>query len=50
MPPAYVKKTNVSVSKDPGLADMGLNLGSLVEYRKGIAVLVGVIILGVIAS
>ena len=49
-PPAYVKKTNVSVSKDPDLADMNLNLGSLVEYRKGIAVLVGVIILGVMAS
>ena len=49
-PPAYIKKTNVSVSKDPDLADMNLNLGSLVEYRKGIAVLVGVIILGVMAS
>ena len=50
MPPVYVKTTSVSVSKDPNPLDMDLNLGSLIEYRKGVAVLVGVIILGVIAS
>ena len=50
MPPAYVKKTEVAVSKDPDLSDLNLGLGSLIEYRKGVAVLVGIIILGVIAS
>ena len=50
MPPSYVKKTEVSVSKNPDLSDMNLDLGSLIEYRKGVAVLVGVIILGVIFS
>ena len=50
MPPAYVKNTKVSVSKDPDLSDINLDLGSLIEYRKGVAVLVGVIILGVIFS
>ncbi len=50
MPPAYVKKTEVAVSKNTDLSDMNLDLGSLIEYRKGVAVLVGIIILGVIAS
>ena len=50
MPPAYVKKTEVAVSKDPDLSDLNLGLGSLIEYRKGVAVLVGVIILGVMFS
>ena len=50
MPPAYIKKTTVQVSKDPDPLDMGFNLGSLIEYRKGIAALVGVIILGFIVS
>ena len=50
MPPAYVKKTELSISKDPDLSDMNLDLGSLIEYRKGVAVLVGVIILGVMFS
>jgi hypothetical protein len=49
-PPSYVKRTTVNVSKNPDLADMDLNLGSLIEYRKGIAILVGVIILGVMAA
>ena len=46
MPPAYVKKTEVAVSKNTDLSDLNLGLGSLIEYRKGVAVLVGVIILG----
>ncbi len=50
MPPAYVKKTEVSVSKNANITDMDINLGSLIDYRKGVAVLVGIIILGVIAS
>ena len=50
MPPAYVKKTEVAVSKNTDLSDLNLGLGSLIEYRKGVAVLVGVIILGVMFS
>ena len=50
MPPAYVKMTEVAVNKDSELLGTDLNLGSLVEYRKGVAVLVGIIIVGVIFS
>jgi hypothetical protein len=50
MPPAYVKTTPVRINKDPDPLDMDFNLGSLIEYRKGIAALVGIIILGFIVS
>ena len=48
-PPAYIKKTNLGISKEADVLD-NFSLGSLIEYRKGIAILVGVIILGVMAS
>jgi len=48
MPPAYVKKTEVAVNKNAEIG--GVDLTSLLDYRKGIAALVGVIILGVLIS
>ena len=49
MPTSYVFKTNVAINKEADLTG-NFGLGSLIEYRKGIAALVGVIILGFIVS
>ena len=49
MPPAYIKKTTLGISKEADVID-NFGVGSLIEHRKGIAILVGVIILGVMAS